>query len=617
MDSPNPLPRTNPVPSTIASGDARALAHNVCQRVLGRYALYGEIAHGGMATVHYGRLLGPVGFSRTVAIKRLHPQYAKDPDFVSMFLDEARVAARIRHPNVVPTLDVVALEGELFLVMEYVQGESLSRLIKSLREANQTPPPPVALSIMSNVLSGLHAAHEATNERGEPLELVHRDMSPQNVIVCIDGAARVLDFGIAKASGRVQTTREGQLKGKLSYIAPEQLQTQPVDRRTDIYAASVTLWETLTGHRLFKGDSEWQIVNQIMSGDLPPPSIHVPGLPRSIDAIVLKGLSRNPDHRYATARDMAMALEQAMPHASARQVGEWVESLAGDALQYRKDVVAEIETSSSVLMAAASSPDRSGERLVNGGTEPISHGDRISGIPQTRTGSGRVLLAEPPSFSASGSSPSAIARNIARGDRPSTASDLRIPAPPRMPSISVATPPSFDTGSAVMSSQRSLAPPPARNRTGVLLLGILVLFGVVGGLLFVVMRQESQPIDPSAAASPTPASLVGMERPVTVALPPSEAVTASANALPSSAPPASASAAKAAAAPAYAAAAPAYAAPRAAPAAPWHPAAPAAAPEPKRAEAEKAPTSSDKSDECSPPYTLDANGIRHPKLECL
>src|SRR5437870_1182907 len=156
-------------------------------RIVGRYAIYNEIAAGGMATIHLGRLLGPVGFSRTVAIKRLHPQFAKDPEFVSMFLDEARLAARIRHPNVVPTLDVVATQGELFLVMEYVQGESLSRLGRVMRERKERILPRICASIMSGVLHGLHAAHEAHDERGEPLGIVHRDVSPHNVLVGGDG----------------------------------------------------------------------------------------------------------------------------------------------------------------------------------------------------------------------------------------------------------------------------------------------------------------------------------------------------------------------------------------------------------------------------------------------
>jgi eukaryotic-like serine/threonine-protein kinase len=184
-------------------------------RVIGRYALYDVLASGGMATVHIGRLLGPVGFSRTVAIKRLHPRYAGDPEFVSMFLEEARLVARIRHPHVVPMLDVVATAGELFLVMEYVAGESLARLAHAAAERGERVPLRVSVAILSGLLQGLHAAHEAHDEHGQPLGIVHRDVSPQNVLVGSDGQARVLDFGIAKAAGRVQTTADGQVKGKL------------------------------------------------------------------------------------------------------------------------------------------------------------------------------------------------------------------------------------------------------------------------------------------------------------------------------------------------------------------------------------------------------------------
>jgi eukaryotic-like serine/threonine-protein kinase len=185
-------------------------------RTVGRYALYGKIAAGGMATVHLGRLLGPVGFSRTVAIKRLHPQFTEDPDFVSMFLDEARLAARIRHPSVVPTLDVVTAGGEIFLVMEFVLGETLARILRTLAPKGERIPLPIVASVFSNVLHGLHAAHEAKSERGTPLEMVHRDVSPHNVMIGVDGTARLLDFGIAKAIGRLQTTREDQIKGKLA-----------------------------------------------------------------------------------------------------------------------------------------------------------------------------------------------------------------------------------------------------------------------------------------------------------------------------------------------------------------------------------------------------------------
>jgi serine/threonine-protein kinase len=314
-------------------------------RVVGRYALYNEIAAGGMATVHFGRLLGPVGFSRTVAIKRLHPQFAKDPEFVSMFLDEARLAARIRHPNVVPTLDVVATQGELFLVMDYVQGESLSRLIRAARERHERIPVKFLGAIVGGALHGLHAAHEAKNERGEPLHIVHRDISPQNILVGTDGVARVLDFGVAKAAGRVQTTREGQLKGKLAYMAPEQISGQ-VTRQTDVFAAAIVLWEALTAQRLFTGDNEGQILSKLLSGLVQPPSAVVPELPVQLDEVVLRGLAREPAHRYATAREFAIALERCVGVASATEVGDWVESMAHSALAQRAERIAEIESSS-------------------------------------------------------------------------------------------------------------------------------------------------------------------------------------------------------------------------------------------------------------------------------
>ncbi len=315
-------------------------------QIVGRYALYGEIASGGMATVHYGRLLGPAGFSRTVAIKRLHAGYAKDPEFVSMFLDEARLAARIRHPNVVPTLDVVATSGELFLVMEYVQGESLGRLVRAMSTRGETTLPSIVAAVMSGVLHGLHAAHEATSEQGKPLGIVHRDVSPQNILVGTDGVTRVLDFGVAKAVGRLQTTREGQIKGKLAYMPPEQLRGEKMTRQADIYASSVVLWETLTGRRLFSGDNEGVIVARILESKVEPPGRLVPGLPEAFDELTLRGLSRDPSKRFATAREMALALERCVGLAPASEIGAWVETMATHVLAMRAKRIAEIESSS-------------------------------------------------------------------------------------------------------------------------------------------------------------------------------------------------------------------------------------------------------------------------------
>jgi serine/threonine-protein kinase len=316
--------------------------------VVGRYALYDPIAAGGMATVHYGRLRGPVGFARTVAVKRLHPELARNPEFVSMFLDEARLAARIRHPNVVQTLDVVAEDGELFVVMEYVQGESLARLLRDLGGHSTRIPHRIVASILSGALMGLHAAHEARDEQGARLGLVHRDVSPHNILVGADGLSRVLDFGVAKAAGRVHTTREGKVKGKLAYMAPEQIQSGQVTREADIYSASVVLWETLTGRRLFHADNQTTVLARILAGNVTPPSQALPDLPKGYDAVVAKGLARVPSERFKDAREMAMALEAVDGVESAAQVSAWLESMAGKVLEERAERIACIERGSDV-----------------------------------------------------------------------------------------------------------------------------------------------------------------------------------------------------------------------------------------------------------------------------
>jgi serine/threonine-protein kinase len=301
--------------------------------IVGRYAIFDRIAQGGMASVHLGRLLGEAGFQRTVAIKRLHPQNALDPHFVAMFLDEARLASRVRHPNVVATLDVVASDDELFLVMEYVEGESLASLSAHALDVR------AAVAVVTSILAGLHAVHEAKSDRGEPLDMVHRDVSPGNVIVGVDGVVRLADFGVAKAVTQIHTTREGQLKGKLAYMAPEQLTGKPVTRRTDVFAASVVAWELFTTKRLFAADSEADVVHNVL---LAP--IAAPGVNPAIDAIVLRGLARDPAARWSTAAEMAQALEAAVEPASASRLGQWVRAAASDALSARARIVARIES---------------------------------------------------------------------------------------------------------------------------------------------------------------------------------------------------------------------------------------------------------------------------------
>jgi serine/threonine-protein kinase len=332
-------------------------------QIVGRYALHGALAAGGMATVHLGRLRGAAGFARTVAIKRLHSQFARDPEFIAMFLDEARLAARIRHPNVVPTLDVVAEADELFLVMEYVHGESLARAWRTLTTAGQRMPQPIASAVVVGALHGLHAAHEARDERGRPLEVVHRDVSPQNVMIGADGVARVLDFGVAKALGRSHQTREGQIKGKLAYMAPEQYRREPVSRLVDVYAASVVLWEALTGQRLHAGDSEASVVESVLFGEYRGPSTIAPGLPSSIDDVLAKGLARKAADRFATAQDLAIAVEGCLGAASALEVAAWIGEVAGPALAKRAKLLEIVEREASLEASRPSLPNAAAQTV--------------------------------------------------------------------------------------------------------------------------------------------------------------------------------------------------------------------------------------------------------------
>jgi hypothetical protein len=324
-------------------------------RIIGRYALHEEIASGGMATVHFGRLIGAAGFSRTVAIKRLHAQFARDPSFVSMILDEARITGRIRHPNVVSALDVIAAESEILIAMDYVEGETLARLIPLARRRGEPVPPGHAALMIAGVLRGLHAAHEAKDESGAALGIIHRDVSPQNIMIGVDGVARVLDFGVARATGRIQTTRDGQLKGKLPYMAPEQLQGS-VTASSDIYSASVVLWEMLTGRRLFAGDTEGEVFGKVLAGTVEPPSRRAAGVPMSLDAIVLRGLDPDPKARFPSARDMAIALERSVALPVPAEVGEWVLSLAAEGLEQRAAVVARIEQASAMHPSGVEEP---------------------------------------------------------------------------------------------------------------------------------------------------------------------------------------------------------------------------------------------------------------------
>jgi eukaryotic-like serine/threonine-protein kinase len=291
----------------------------VRRRLGQRYEIGEAIGSGATSTVHVGQLLGTAGFTKVIAIKRLHPHLASDEALRTILVDEARLVSRISHPNVVGVLDVAEDQGELFLVLEYARGATLAELLREGR-----PEPALSVRVISDALAGLHAAHHARDGRGEPLGLVHRDVTPRNVVATTDGIGKILDFGIAKARARLSTTREGHVRGSVPYMAPEQVRDEPLSARTDVYGASVVLWEALTGRRLFEGETEAAILQKILDHDVVAPSTVSPELPQALDAVVLRGLASDPEQRFASGLEMALALEASFTPASSAAVAAWV-----------------------------------------------------------------------------------------------------------------------------------------------------------------------------------------------------------------------------------------------------------------------------------------------------
>jgi serine/threonine-protein kinase len=401
--------------------------------IVGRYAIYGKIASGGMASVHFGRLIGGAGFSRTVAIKRLHPHLADDPDVLSTIVDEARLAARIHHPNVVAMLDVVATPNDTLLVMEYIRGESLSRLIKLEAARGRRLPLPISSAVLLGALQGLHAAHEATSDQGVALGIVHRDVSPQNILVGIDGLTRVIDFGIAKAAGRIQTTREGTVKGKMAYMAPEQLGGAEVTRATDVYAMGVVAWEALAGRRLFQADNDAALAVLVMGGAKSPPSAFAPEVPPLLDALVMRALSPAAAQRFPTARDMADALTRAVQPALSSDVGAWCAEVARESLEQRGHALAEIESSSGVAQLVAA--NAAGAALSGDDASTAASPTDATRVLRERPSAPSALRPEPPASSsrvlapASSSSRLDPAPSSSRVLAPASSSSRLDPAP--------------------------------------------------------------------------------------------------------------------------------------------------------------------------------------------
>ena len=278
----------------------------------GRYELLKRIAAGGMGEVYLAKQAGLEGFEKLLVVKVLLPNLAEDREFTEMFLDEARIAARLDHPNIGQIYDMGEVNGSYYIAMEYIRGDDVVRLWKQARHQKRRIPAALAVRIAADAAAGLDYAHKAVGADNEPLRLIHRDVSPQNILVTFDGGVKLIDFGVAKAAGRVSHTSAGTIKGKYAYMSPEQINGGDIDHRSDIFALGVVLFEMLTARRLFKRENEVQTIQAVSECDVPKPSEVEPGIDPMLEGILLKALAKDRDDRFEDAQAFRMALEEWM-----------------------------------------------------------------------------------------------------------------------------------------------------------------------------------------------------------------------------------------------------------------------------------------------------------------
>jgi serine/threonine protein kinase len=338
---------------------------------LGPYRLGPEIATGGMAAVHLGCLEGAHGFGRLVAIKRIHPHLAREREFVEMFLDEARIAARVSHPFVASVTDFGEWQGQPYITMELLFGEPISRVLSAVSKHPQEVAAPhyrlMVTRLIADLCEGLHAAHEVKDDAGNLLGVIHRDISPTNLLVLYSGTPKILDFGIARAQNRLHQTLPGSFKGKLAYAAPEVLLGESYDRRSDIWSMGVVLWEMLTTSRLFWGETDLERIVAVTKGRIPPPSERQPTIPPELEAVTMMALQRDPTKRYQTARAMSRDLERflghwgdSVPHAD---VADWIGALFPGAAERKQQLLRK---------AFSLTPDMPASTVRVGGARPVA-----------------------------------------------------------------------------------------------------------------------------------------------------------------------------------------------------------------------------------------------------
>ncbi len=414
---------------------------------MGEYRVVDEIGVGGMASVHLARVDGPAGFQKWVAIKRIHSHLVEDPSFVNMFLDEAKVAARISHPNVATVFKLEQHEDTYWIAMEYLHGEPLREVMRRTEEVGRIAPNEIACRIISDAAEGLHAAHELRSENGEFLGVVHRDVTPHNLFVTYEGTTKVVDFGIAKFSSRLAQTRAGMVKGKLAYMSPEQVSGEAVDRRTDIFALGVVLWELTTGQRLFRMDSDIDTLAKVQECIVTPPSAIVRDYPRDLEAIVLKALAKDQNHRFQTAREFSRALQAYVlkrgVFIASDEVAAYMRAIFSDRIKNR-DVYLRwaAEVTSTIDIDPKASPN---ESVVFPAEVARARQDITKAPPPPPPRPGARIPTPPPPRSTIGALPAAPKADFIETMRPGNKSAA---VAPRGGLLGSARVPSFDTGSS-------------------------------------------------------------------------------------------------------------------------------------------------------------------------
>jgi serine/threonine-protein kinase len=432
-----------------------------------------------MASVHLARMDGPGGFQKWVAIKRIHSHLVEDDTFIHMFLDEARVAARISHPNVATVFELGKHEDTYWIAMEYLHGEPLREVMRRTEEMGQPMPPEIACRVIADAAEGLHAAHELLGKNGEKLNLVHRDVTPHNLFVTYDGTTKVVDFGIAKFSSRMSNTRAGTLKGKLAYMSPEQVHGETLDRRTDIFALGVVLWELTTGQRLFRMDSDLDTLAKVQECNVPRPSSIVRGYPIDLEKIVMKALAKNRGERFKTAREFSRALQSLLMRRglfiASDEVAGYVQAIFQDRIKKREahlrwaaDVTQTINIEQMLAPSPIASSSDASEISYSGEVQPAAattsrHGAvrPAAGVPAGRGASSPPEMRKPQlSQQSAPTNPRPGARPVETLRPPAKAGGARTSLPPPPPPPQERHP-AYDEGPTIKASPQARAVTPA------------------------------------------------------------------------------------------------------------------------------------------------------------